>query len=174
MSERRDRLLKRLPVRQDVGLVLDVSGLYHPPRQRRGMVYFDCPAGGALVASGGLYTPPLGGARIRAVACNGDNGAPGTWRFGLVNAADLSGGSAAVALGQARPSYQDAPLRGIIETWQFFGLGDLSGALAAGTIAYPDVIVNPPFFFAAALTGDNAIAEGFMVVEEFIDGDEGL
>jgi hypothetical protein len=47
-------------------------------------------------------------------------------------------------------------------------------ALAAGTIAYPNVPVMPGNIFIAALTGDAAIAEGFCFVEEYVDGNEQL
>jgi hypothetical protein len=141
-------------------------------KRRAAFCYADVPAL-ALVAGGFVYYPPAGGARIVACGVNGDNLAPATWRFGLATIADIA--TSSQAGGQTiRPVWPDAPLAGQFEAFHFTGIGDLSGALAAGTIAYPNVPVMPGNIFIAALTGDAAIAEGFCFVEEYVDGNEQL
>lgn len=168
----RERVLKRSPLRDDLVLTLATNGLYAPIKRRAAFITFDVPAA-ALVAGGIVYYPPASGAVVRWCTCNGDNGLPGTWRFGLRNIGDIATSGAAGAQ-DVRAVWPDAPLRGQFEAFQFFGVGDMSGALAAGTIAYPDLVVMPGNIFCAAMTADNVIAEGSLYVEEFIDGDEQL
>jgi len=168
----RSRVLKRAPLRDDLALTLSTDGLYAPVKRRAAFCYCDVPAL-ALTAGGFVYYPPSSGAVVRACGVNGDNGAPSTWRFGLGVIADIALSSQA-GTPVIRPVWPDAPLAGQFEQFQFNGIGDLSGALAAGTIAYPNVPVMPGNIFIAALTGDALIAEGFLFVEEFLNGNEEL
>jgi hypothetical protein len=167
----RQRLLKRVPIADDLALTLSVRDWY-PVKRRAAMAYCDVPAA-ALVAGGFVYYPPPGGARIKSCLVAGDNGSPGTWRWGLATIAAIAT-SGSVSGETVRPVWSDAGLRGQFEAFQFFGIGDLSGANAAGMVAYPDIEVFPPNIFIAALTGDNAIAEGYLHVEEYLAGDEEL
>ena len=165
----RDRILKRLPLRDDLGLVLETSGLYRFKR-RAALITFDVPAG-ALVAGGGVYYPPNGGGRVKFCGI-GPEGASG-WKFGLITAADLatSGTIGGTRIGNVNT---DAPINGNAESFQFFGVGDHFGNLAQGTIAYPELDVFPPNLFFVSLTTDNLVAEGGFYIEEYLSGDEEL
>jgi hypothetical protein len=167
----RERVLKRSPLRDDLVLTLATDGLYAPIKRRASFITFDVPAA-ALVAGGLVYYAPSGGAIIRSCHVSPDAGAS-PWRFGLREIADIAV-SAAAGGQRSIPVWPDAPLRGQFEAFQFFGIGDMSGGVAQGTVAYPNLVVMPPNIFVIALVTANLVAEGYVHVEEFLGGDEAL
>lgn len=167
----RDRVLKRNPLRDETSLVQPVD-FYAPIKRRAAMCYSNAPAL-AFVAGGFVYYPPAQGAIVRMLLVTPDTGGTSTWRFGLAEIPDIAVSSQAG--GQTIvPVWSDAPLRGQFEAFQFSGIGDRFPNISQGLPAYPDLVVTPPNILVAALTLANLTAEGGLLVEEFLGGDEEL
>lgn len=167
----RERVYKRNPLARDAALQLDASQPYAPPKRRSAMIRLDVPAQGALTSNGGVYFPPSGGAIVKSCLLTPDTGSSG-YKWGL--GADLSTSGALGAGFSIRPEFPDTELRGQFDAWGFFGIGDLCGNVSQGVISYPEMLVMPGEWFTLALTADNLIAEGYLHVIEFLEGDEDL
>lgn len=168
----RGKLLKRNPFRGEVSLVQSVNDLY-PVGGRNVWVQGNAAAGGALITGGGVYFPPQQGGLVKWAFCTPDAGASG-WRFGLAPMSVLAGGSASLSAAAQRPLW-NVPLAGQVESWNFFGIGDLCGTISQGVPApFPTggFLVRPPLVFIVALTVDNLVAEWSMYIEEAVSGNE--
>lgn len=168
----RDRLLKRFPpeLRPQVRLVRDVGGLY-PLLQRAAHLGGEAPAI-ILASSGFVYYPPPGGAIVRWLLVTPDTGGS-EWRFQLGTTEDIAFSSQAGGQ-RVNNVYAEAPIRGVVESFQFAAGAFPSGqaGIGQGTIAYPNLVVRPPNILMAALSVANLIGEWNCYVEEYVSGEE--
>ena len=146
----------------------NVFEFFAPPRRRAGLFYSDEPAAGLLTATGCVYYPPMGGARVVWVTCNSAT----SMRVGLIRDTNtgFSNGAPSGTTPAARPIYADVPLRGGYEDYVFApGLGDLAPIGLGQFPARIDLEVHPPNLFVFANATDNVAFEGAIYVEEFVD-----
>lgn len=173
----RDRLLKRMPIRDELALTLASDGLYAPVKRRAAFVSVDEPAV-VVLRSGFVYLPPQQGAIVRWVSMRQDAGGASPWKFGLMTQAALAAtGSAETAtVPVIVPVWPDAPLLGVVRGYNFlFPIGSLTGDLTPEAAPFPcDLVVMPGNVFVVTPTNANINGEGAIYVEEFVNGDEQL